>query len=34
MVYGKMISEFMVPDVYAQDPIEAGWERYNSKMQA
>ncbi|CAE7224646.1 IFI30 [Symbiodinium pilosum] len=22
MVYGKMISEFMVPDVYAQDPIE------------
>ena len=23
MVYGKMISEFMVPDVYARDPIEA-----------
>ncbi|CAE7705221.1 ifi30 [Symbiodinium sp. CCMP2592] len=22
MVYGKMISEFMVPDVYANDPIE------------
>ena len=23
MVYGKMISEYLVPDVYANEPIEA-----------
>ena len=32
MVYGKMISEFMVPDVYANDPIEVPRGRQQRKI--